>query len=156
MTDRDRAWDAEHHRAALQIITEADRFLRLSEQQLKAGRLMDARETVRTVRGLMPPLERAIQRRPVRAEQPIVRTVGDLTPRHRGKRVRVKASISDGRPACRGRWIIGTLDEIFVEVGELGLNLDAARIEGSAYIDPWSPYLAYGTDELDSPCEVLP
>ena len=66
MTDRDRAWDAEHHRAALQIIAEADRGLKVAEQQLKAGRLMDARETVRIVRGLMPPLERAIQRRPVR------------------------------------------------------------------------------------------
>ena len=68
MTDRDRAWDAEHHRAALQIITEADRGLRVAEHELKGGRLMDARETVRLVRGLLPPLERAIQRRPVRAE----------------------------------------------------------------------------------------
>ena len=69
MTDRDRAWDAEHHRAVLQIIAESDRGLKVAEQQLKAGRLMDARETVRIVRGLMPPLERAIQRRPVRAEE---------------------------------------------------------------------------------------
>ena len=68
MTDRDRAWDAEHHRAALQIITEADRGLKVAEHQLKVGRLLDARETVRIVRGLLPPLERAIQRRPVRAE----------------------------------------------------------------------------------------
>lgn len=68
MTDRDRAWDAEHHRAALQIITEADRGLRVAEHELKGGRLMDARETVRLVRGLLPPLERAIQRRPVRAD----------------------------------------------------------------------------------------
>lgn len=87
----------------------------------------------------------------------IVRTVGDLTARHRGKRVRVKASISDSRPACRGQWIIGTLDEIFIEVGELGLNLDAASIEGADHGDDlWCPYLAYGTDELATPCEVLP
>ena len=89
------------------------------------------------------------------AAEPIVRTVGDLTARHRGKRVRVKASIS--RPACRGQWIIGTLDEIFVEVGELGITLDAASIEGADHGDYlWCPYLAYGTDELDTPCEVLP
>lgn len=69
MIDRDRAWEAEHHRAALQIITEADRGLKVAEHQLKVGRLMDARETVRIVRGLLPPLERAIQRRPVRAEE---------------------------------------------------------------------------------------
>ena len=69
MTDRDRAWDAEHHRAALQIITEADRGLRVAEHELKGGRLMDARETVRLVRGLLPPLEMVIQRRPVRAEE---------------------------------------------------------------------------------------
>ena len=77
MSDRDRAWDAEHHRAALQIITEADRGMKVAEQQLKAGRLMDARETVRIVRGLLPPLERVIQRRPVRAEDA---TMGDPTP----------------------------------------------------------------------------
>ena len=96
MTDRDRAWDAEYHRAVLQIITEADRGLKVSEQQLKAGRLMDARETVRTVRGLMPPLERAIQRRPVRAEQPIVRTVGDLTARHQLTRPRIRVAGREG------------------------------------------------------------
>ena len=96
MTDRDRAWDAEHHRAALQIIAEADRGLKVAEQQLKAGRLMDARETVRIVRGLMPPLERAIQRRPVRAEEPIVRTVGDLTARHQLTRPRIRVAGREG------------------------------------------------------------
>ena len=89
MTDRDRAWDAEHHRAALQIITEADRGLRVAEHELKGGRLMDARETVRLVRGLLPPLERVIQRRPVRAEggtalTAVVRRVRELHRESRG------------------------------------------------------------------------
>ena len=49
MSDRDRAWDAEHHRAALQIITEADRGMKVAEQQLKAGRLMDQLESLGVV-----------------------------------------------------------------------------------------------------------
>lgn len=98
MTGRDRAWDAEHHRAALQIITEADRGLKVAEHQLKAGRLMDARETVRIVRGLLPPLERAIQRRPVRAEET---PMGDLTPEELA--VRRKAALPT--PTLGGRQI---------------------------------------------------
>ena len=129
MTDRDRAWDAEHHRAALQIITEADRGLRVAEHELKGGRLMDARETVRIVRGLMPPLERAIQRRPVRAEEPVVRTVGDLTARHIGRQV-----IVDSLHA-----VLGTLPWLDPDgVWRVGLN-------------------GYGeVCSLDEPCEVLP
>ena len=131
MTDRDRVWDAEHHRAVLQIIAEADRGLKVAEQQLKAGRLMDARETVRIVRGLMPPLERAIQRRPVRTEEPIVHTVGDLTARHIGKRV-------------RGRTWEGELLLLQASVACVDIVL-----EGKPY-----PYQLCLT--LDTPCEVLP
>ena len=103
MSDRDRAWDAEHHRAALQIITEADRGMKVAEQQLKAGRLMDARETVRIVRGLLPPLERVIQRRPVRAEDA---TMGDPTPETLAelRRLAKACPMSDNDPDTLSEW----------------------------------------------------
>ena len=38
MTDRDRAWDAEHHRVALQIIAESDRGAHLDHGPLLSDR----------------------------------------------------------------------------------------------------------------------
>ncbi len=57
-----RAWTSEHQASALQLIVELDRGLALAQDELKLGRFADARRTIRVDRGLLPMLERLIQR----------------------------------------------------------------------------------------------
>ena len=63
-----RAWTTEHHRAALQIVTEIERGLTVVDMEVRRARFSDARHTIATLRGLLPPLEQLIQRRPRRSE----------------------------------------------------------------------------------------
>ena len=59
-----RAWTAEHHRAALQLIVEIERGLTVADMEVRRARFSDARNTIAALRGLLPPLEKLIQRRP--------------------------------------------------------------------------------------------
>lgn len=59
-----RAWTTEHHRAALQLITEIERGLTVADMEVRRARFTDARHTIAALRGLLPPLERLVQRRP--------------------------------------------------------------------------------------------
>ena len=70
--------------------------------------------------------------------QPIVRTVGDLTARHIGRRVRV----GDGAGAIEGRLLNIEHDK---------RTTDVAIAEGDQDVADWWP-----ADPRDTPCEVLP
>ena len=61
-----RAWTAEHHRAALQLVTEIDCGLRLADMEVRRAQFSVARHTIATLRGLLQPLEQLIQRRPIK------------------------------------------------------------------------------------------
>ena len=70
-----RAWTTEHHRAALQIVTEIERGLTVADMEVRRARFSDARHTIATLRGLLPPLEQLIQRRPRRDAETLLASV---------------------------------------------------------------------------------
>lgn len=65
-------WTAEHHRAALQLVTEMDRGLRLVDME------------VRITSGSTPS-----------SDMPLVRTVGDLTTRHQLTRPHIRVAVRE-------------------------------------------------------------
>ena len=77
-----RAWTAEHHRAALQLIAEIERGLTLAGMEVRRARFADARNTIAALRGLLPPLEKLIQRRPRREAEALLASVDDSAASH--------------------------------------------------------------------------